>query len=110
MRIGGVNDYESLRVYRGDNNLKTSFQYNIIGQAQRHVMTVKFYDKVLDLIGREGCKCVSSRCSHILCSRRVANSVEQSMRLAQYTGLTRVEVSIFLSDEDDTRVKALAVR
>ena len=62
MKIAGVNDTDSLTVYRGDNILRTCFQYKVIGDGDRHVMTVKFYCKTLDIIGRESTKPVGSRC------------------------------------------------
>ena len=74
------------------------------------MLTIKFYNKQLDLLGHEATKAVGSRCAHILGSRKLANSLDQSMREAQDTGLSRVEVSIILGEEDDARVQTLSKR
>ena len=50
-------------VKRGDNKLQTCYQYAVMDRDQAKVMTVKFYDKTLDLMGREGTKAVGSRFS-----------------------------------------------
>ena len=73
---------KSLTVVMGDNNLQTSFQYTV-RQKGTKVMTIKVYDKILDLIGREGSKAIGSRLCDILGSKRKAgSSIEERVRKA----------------------------
>ena len=51
-------------------------------QNKAKVMTVKVYDKTLDLIGREGCKAVGSRLSQILGTNQTPSCLDESVRLA----------------------------
>ena len=57
---------------------------------------VKFYDKILDLIGREATYMVSSRIATIVGSSNSLDAFNTKLRQAKYTGLTRLEVSICL--------------
>lgn len=57
-------------------------------------MTIKIYDKLLDLIGREAHHMVGSRIAVILGSRQVLTSFMRRIKEAQDDGLTRLEVSI----------------
>ena len=53
----------TLTVMLGANILPTSFQYDVKDKDKNKLMTIKFYDKTLDLMGREGTKTVGSRFS-----------------------------------------------
>jgi len=53
----------SFTVKQGANIFHTSFQYDIIDIDENKLMTIKFYDKTLDLMGREATKAVGSRFS-----------------------------------------------
>ena len=64
-------------------------------------MTVKFYDKILDLIGREGCLPVGSRLSKVLGSKNYVDPMRKVYKGAQTKGITRVEVSVHINDSDD---------
>ena len=61
---------------------------------QDKLLVVKVYDKVLDLIARNGCQLVGSRISTILGSSRQLGLFEKRLRIAQSTGMTRIEVSL----------------
>ena len=54
------------RVVNGDNNLETCYQYAICNESNEKLLNIKFYDKMLDLIGRDGIKMVGTRLDHIL--------------------------------------------
>ena len=85
---------EGFVVRTGDNRLRTSFQYIVTDHQSNKLATVKVYDKTLDLMGREGCKTVSSRFPIILGSKRVRGDMERLVCKAQSTGMTRVELSL----------------
>ena len=73
-------------------------------------MTIKIYDKTLDLMGRDGSRPVGSRFATILGSRMTPGLMEQSMKLARFTGLTRVEVSLHLDQEGDMTLSSAHAR
>ena len=58
------------------------------------VITVKFYDKVLDYISREFIHWVGSRTSAILGSSRGQTEDQEKIRRAKFMGQTRVELSL----------------
>lgn len=43
-------------------------------------MTIKAYDKIMDLIGRDGCKAVGSRLRKVLGTGRVTGCIEERVR------------------------------
>ena len=57
-------------------------------------MIVKFYDKLLDLVAREGTHQVGSRMATVLGSSHKLNVFNKRLSRSQYTGLSRLEVSI----------------
>ena len=57
-------------------------------------MTVKFYDKLMDLLGREGSHQVGSRLHTVLGCNRFLTPFQKDVCRTQKTGLTRVEISI----------------
>lgn len=59
----------TLRVKGEDRRLQTCFKYVVFDRDGCKVMTVKIYDKTLDLMGRDGCLPVGSRFSSILGSK-----------------------------------------
>lgn len=61
-------------------------------------MTVKMYDKVADLAGREGYKFVGSRFKKLIGSTMVSDALQSKIKKAKHAGLTRLEVS-FRFDE-----------
>ena len=69
-------------VKKGDNTIQTCFQYAVMDRNQDKVMTLKIYDKTLDLMSREGTKAVGSRFSNILGSNQTPGILEESVRLA----------------------------
>ena len=83
-----------LTVNRGDNILPTCFQYAIKNDEGLKLMTVKIYDKVMDLVSRDGSAIVGSKINVILGSKHNLTSFETMVARAEYTGVTRLEVSI----------------
>ena len=83
-----------LKVTRGDNVLDSSFQYVVRGDEGDKLLVVKFYDKLTDLVARDGSHIVGSRIDSILGSKRHLTLFESRIRKAQYAGMTRVEISI----------------
>ena len=62
----GLDSIEGLRVLHGSNNLATCFQYEVVTKDGEKVLNIKFYDKVLDLVARDGYQMVGSRVNQIL--------------------------------------------
>ena len=56
----------ALKVCQNRNKLDSCFQYDIRDDEGSHLMTVKFYDKFMDLLGREGSLQVGSRIRTVL--------------------------------------------
>ena len=73
---------DGLIVTRGDNILETSFQYVVTDQDGDKLMVIKYYDKTLDLQGREATKLVGSRFSKILGSKLEITHLETTVRRA----------------------------
>lgn len=61
---------DDLRVHSGENNLDSCKQFWIKDGERCKLMTVKFYDKLLDLVAREGTHQVGSRMATVLGSSR----------------------------------------
>ena len=55
-----------LVVRTGDNNLHSCFQYRVLDVDGVELLNIKFYDKIMDLVGRDGYSQVSSRLHTIL--------------------------------------------
>ena len=58
--VPGLSKYDGmslsdLKINKGGNNLQTCYQYSVMNALSIKVLTVKFYSKTLDLIGRDGC-------------------------------------------------------
>ena len=52
---------KELRVVAGDNNMRSSFQAKLLNNANQKEAVIKVYDKVLDLLSRQGTDAVGSR-------------------------------------------------
>jgi len=79
---------------RGKNNLETCYQYVVKDEHKQKIMTVKIYNKTLDLLGREGCKLVSNNYRKVLGSTQHLDLMQDKVRFSRDRGLTRVEVSV----------------
>jgi hypothetical protein len=66
-------------------------------------MTVKVYDKLVDLIARDGCKPVGTRLSKIVGSSYRIGDLEKRVRKARASGLSRLEVSFYFTNVDGYR-------
>ena len=66
-------------------------------------MAIKFYDKFLDLIGRDGLKIVGSRFNQIVGESNNLDLLQSKVRAAQESGMTRVEISYYFNDQEDYR-------
>lgn len=62
------------------------------------VLKIKFYDKVMETVGRDGYKQVGSKCSRIVGATRVLDDLNLKFRRAKMAGLTRIEVSFLFDD------------
>ena len=89
-----LNALPELLVCRGNNILDTCFQYVVKGNEGEHLLTVKVYDKIMDLFAREGSHLVGSRVAEILGSRYQLSIFNRKLSQAQHCGITRLEVSI----------------
>ena len=89
-------------VKAGDNQLQTCYQFNVLDDCKSKVMTVKMYDKILDLMSREHIWVVGSRFPQILGSKHSIGKFEKTIRDAQFTGITRLEISLRPDIDSDT--------
>ena len=59
-----------LKIMRGDNCLETCFQHKILDSDNEKLLQLKTYDKVMDLVGRDGSHLVGSRIDTVLGSKQ----------------------------------------
>ena len=84
----------NLKTESGVNNLDSCFQYQVTDETGEKLLNIKAYDKVLDLVGREATKLVSTRLSTILGSTQQKGVLTRQIRKHQYAGMTRLEISV----------------
>ena len=89
-----LNNISDFHVVNGNNNLETCYQYAILNEQNEKQLNIKFYDKMLDLIGRDGIQKVGTRLDHILGSHGQYNTFIKRVCQAQHSGMTRLEISI----------------
>ena len=63
-------------------------------EERNKLLNIKMYDKMLDLLSREGIRQVGSRISDIVCSRDKLSVFDRRVSKAQFIGMTRLEISI----------------
>ena len=68
------------KVRIGKNNLDTCWQFDICDLGGKKAATLKIYDKVLDLVARDGCELVGSRCRELLGSRTKLDAFHTKLR------------------------------
>lgn len=83
-----------IRVLNGKNCLASCFQYDVRDLEGDSLMTVKVYDKILDLVGREHQYSIGSRINEVIGSKRLLNPLNRRVCQAQDNGVTRLEVSL----------------
>lgn len=103
LQIYSLDNISDPVVKRGDNNLDTCFQYHVFDGCGKKVMNIKFYDKDLDKLSREGSKLVGNNFPSILGSKVKLDRASEIVRKAQKSGRTRVEVSTFFDNSDSYR-------
>ena len=91
LSLGRISD---LKVVKGQNNLDTCYQYEIKDSNKNKILNVKVYDKMIDLVAREGTHEISSRIANIVGSKHTMDSFDRKLQLAKDFGMTRLEVSI----------------
>ena len=82
-----------LEVEPADGTLSTCYRYDVIDQNKNQLLIVKFYDKMLDLVGREGCTLIGTNFPKLIGSTNHINAFQQKLRKAKLKGMTRLEVS-----------------
>ena len=82
-----------LKVVGGNNNLDSCYQFVVTDKYGEKLLTIKCYDKLLDLVGRNGYHLVGSRMPVVLGCSSERTSFMKRIRGAQHTGLTRLEIS-----------------
>ena len=58
------------------------------------LLNIKIYDKLLDLVSRDGTQAVGSRLYHIIGGNEQVNEFTKRVHAAKRFGLTRLEVSL----------------
>ena len=74
--------------------LPTCFSYNVQDENHTVILQLKLYDKIMDLVGRDGIQKVGSRMNKVLGSVRGQDQFIKRVLAAETTGLTRVEISM----------------
>ena len=69
-----LNSDLDFKVVLGDNNLDSCYQFVVKDTYGTKLLTIKAYDKVLDLLGRDGYHLVGSRMATVLNSSYVSNT------------------------------------
>ena len=83
-----------LKVTKGDNCLSTCYQFKVADKHHDKLLTVKVYDKVIDLLSRDGSTTVGCQARAIVGAKRSQSLFNKRLTDARKTGLTRLEVSI----------------
>ena len=83
-----------IRVTKGDNSLNSCCQYAVADAEKTKLLNVKVYDKILDMLGREGTHLVGSRLKNVLGSKYDVDMLDKRVCDSQLVGLTRLEISI----------------
>ena len=69
-----------LTVKKGKNSHSSCFQFGVYDDEDRKLFTIKVYDKVLELISRDGRNLVGSRCRTIVGSQRKFNDFSRKLQ------------------------------
>ena len=89
-----ANVISDLSVTRGGNSFASCLQFDVNDDGGVKLLTIKVYDKVIDLISRDGSKPVGSKTNVIVGAKLKLTELNQRVRKAASTGMTRLEVSI----------------
>ena len=68
-----------LTITKGQNNLETCFQFDVKDDDGDKILTVKVYDKDIDLISRDGSKMVGSKTNAVVCSKLKMSILNQRL-------------------------------
>ena len=83
-----------LTVRKGNNCLSSCYQFDVYDDDSDRLFTIKVYDKILDLVSRDGSQIVGSKVKAIVGSKKHLSSFNRKIQRAEGTGLTRLELSI----------------
>ena len=81
--------------------MSTCRKFNILDQKGKLVMVLKFYDKIADLLGKDGYRLVGSKMKKVIGATREIDEFQSKIRKAKSSGITRVEVSFCFDDSLD---------
>ena len=73
---------DSQKTQDGVNNLNSCFQYEVKTESGDKLLNIKVYDKLLDLVGRDGMKLVSTRLPTVLGARHRLGAFETVIKKA----------------------------
>ena len=90
----GLDPVADLRVIHGSNNLATCYQFEVINKEGEKILNIKVYDKILDLVGRNGYQMVGSKVNQILGFNNQVDVFTKRIQKARDYGVTRLEISI----------------
>ena len=79
---------------KGNNNLDSCLQYAVKDADGLKLLQVKIYDKIMDLVGRDGAAVVGSRIAKIVGCQSTLNAFDKSVSRARWVGMTRLEISL----------------
>ena len=78
----------------GNNNLPTCYHYTVHDDEDIKILTVKVYDKIIDLVSRDGTCMLGSKINQVISSKNQLTELNARLSRAENTGLTRLEISI----------------
>ena len=83
-----------LRLRKGGNNLDSCLQYAVLDADGLKLLQVKIYDKIMDLVGRDGFGNVGSRIAQIVGCQKKLSAFDRRVSRARWVGMTRLEISL----------------
>ena len=94
-----TNDDIIPRVTKGFNCIDTCLQFRAHLPKGKCLMTLKVYDKVIDLVAREALMNVGSRFRNLIGATYTQGALQKVVFERKLHGCTRIEVSIHLAND-----------
>lgn len=88
-------------VSKAHDTLPTCLKFNVHDEKGLQFLKIKFYDKQIEQIGRDGYKLIGSKLSHVVGATRKADALQLKFRKTKLTGMTRLELSFYFDDSPE---------
>ena len=83
-----------LKLRCGGNNLTSCVQYAVHDGDGLKLLQVKIYDKLMDLVGRDGAAIVGSKIAKVVGCQGTLSAFDKRVSRARWVGMTRLELSL----------------